>query len=84
MADDRLIIRCSFCGEEYDWAKFAGGFSVYDEYRCEDETTITPWLNEHLECRRKAIGLDLNGLDGIPGFDLVTESRPKESGGITS
>ena len=77
MANDRLIIRCAYCGADYDFASFGGdGFTVYDEYRAEGEDGIGPWLTEHLKCREKAVGLDKNTLNGNPGFIIIAEGRP--------
>lgn len=66
MANDRLYIKCNFCGESIMLAKYDPiGFG-----QVKNSKEIELWLNKHLECRPDAHDTTLNN---DPGVSIVTE-----------
>ncbi len=65
MADDRVFIRCKYCGGWKMLLKFYTGGSFHRD------NGILEWLDSHAGCHPRQFDMDL---DGDPGFELLTES----------
>ena len=71
MANDRIWIRCTVCGEQYLLTKYYPSTNLGDLYSPE---TLVDWLKQHLRERQER-GIDIDGFDlnKNPGFEFCTD-----------
>ena len=73
MANDRLYVRCEFCGEFRFLGKF---YPAHLGISLDDMATLREFMELHLECNPRYGGPDLGK---APGFGFYTEQMRTES-----